>query len=984
MTMWDNFAVTRRVSSSVLVGRSAELALLEDALADAVTTATTVLVSGEPGIGKSRLISELCNRAASDGWLVATGGCSPVTGPDLPYGAIVRVLRSLADASGDDALQPALRALGHTGVTPATTRPDAGELGRTWLFETILEQVAAVAGRTGVVIVVEDIQWADHGTQGVLDYLTRNLGERAVLLVCTCRSDALGADGVLRTFGAELARGANVRRIELVGLERAALAAMAADIFGGEAPPDRLDVVVRLAGGNPFFAEELLAASDCTVVPAGLRDVVMVGVEQLSPGARHALGAASVFGDTVEHRLLAEVVDLEGVELDTAVREALRQEVLVMDGAGYRFRHDLLRETLYATLLPEERRRLHGRLARVLDVQPDLDGRLIAELARHWWNAGDFEPALRTSLAAADAAMTVYAFDEALGQFERVLDASERLANAGQLPSIDRAEVLGRAADAAYWGGRGQLAVAFARAAVELTDSDADPKGAARCWTRLGRSAWAVGDPPGAAEALAEAERLLAQDEPSVELARVQCEQARWLMLMSRNEQAEVRARQAIRTAQAVGCRVEEGHASNTLGVALCQLGRPDEGLALLRWSLEVAEEIGDPEGLNRAYSNLASCLVDWARLEEAAALTLDMVAAGEQLEGVRLNGATFSSADALVRLGRWDEAGAMARDYGGVPSGNCASNPLLLHATLALLHGEPDSARPLLEEVGSRTASLTDVQFRGSFHLLEAQLALLEHRFADASDAIEEALDLVAGTDEQVLAMEMCAVGIRAVVDGAVQARAQRRRVDDAKVRLLAAELIDKADEIADRPRRMGAPPLPRTRAWLAQCRAEAARTGPPAPELWQTAAAVWESLNEPFGTAYCRWRQAEALLTDRSGRSRATALVTDAWLTAVSLGAERLCRDIEDLARRARIEIGVADETTSAVNSAGTELGLTQREIEVLGQLAAGRSDAHIAEALFISKKTASVHVSNILRKLGVSSRMDAGEIGQLAGLG
>ena len=222
-------------------------------------------------------------------------------------------------------------------------------------------------------------------------------------------------------------------------------------------------------------------------------------------------------------------------------------------------------------------------------------------------------------------------------------------------------------------------------------------------------------------------------------------------------------------------------------GVSLCLLGRPDEGLTLLRWSLDLAEEVGDPESLNRAYGNLASCLVEWARLEDAAAVTLDMVAAGEQLGGIRLNGSAFNSAEALVRLGRWDEAEAMARDYGGMPSGNCASTPLMLHVTLALLHGELDRARPLLEEVGTRTASLTDVQFRGSFHLLEAQLALIEGRFEDASDAIEQALGLVAGTEEQSLAMEMCAVGIRAVVDGAVQARAERRRVDDAKVRLLA-----------------------------------------------------------------------------------------------------------------------------------------------------------------------------------------------------
>ena len=167
---------------------------------------------------------------------------------------------------------------------------------------------------------------------------------------------------------------------------------------------------------------------------------------------------------------------------------------------------------------------------------------------------------------AADKAMTVYAFDEALGQFERVLGAFDRLGSLqARWPRWTALSCWAGRLTPPTGGAGAQRAVAFARAAIDLTDADADPMGAARCWTRLGRNAWAVGDPPGSAGALAEAERLLPEDEPSVELARVQCEQARWLMLMSHYEQAEVRCRQAISTARAVGGRLEEGHASNTL-----------------------------------------------------------------------------------------------------------------------------------------------------------------------------------------------------------------------------------------------------------------------------------------------------------------------------------------------------------------------------------------------------------------------------------
>ena len=262
--------------------------LLEDTLAGAGSTATTVLVSGEPGIGKSRMVAEFCGRAAANGWLVAVGGCSPVVGHDLPYGGVVSVLRSLAREVGDDAVEPALRTLGVFGIASVPARPDAGELGRTWLFETILEQVSAVSTAPA---------WYSS-SRTCSGPITRRWVSSIISLATWpsapfCWSARVGrrarSDGALRTFAAELARGANVRRVELAGLDRAALAVMAADILGAAVPADRLDAVERLAGGNPFFAEELLAAGDLTVVPSGLRDVVMAGVEQVSPAARQAL-----------------------------------------------------------------------------------------------------------------------------------------------------------------------------------------------------------------------------------------------------------------------------------------------------------------------------------------------------------------------------------------------------------------------------------------------------------------------------------------------------------------------------------------------------------------------------------------------------------------------------------------------------------------------------------------------------------------------
>ena len=167
--------------------------------------------------------------------------------------------------------------------------------------------------------------------------------------------------------------------------------------------------------------------------------------------------------------------------------------------------------------------------------------------------------------------------------------------------------------------------------------------------------------------------------------------------------------------------------------------------------------------------------------------------------------------------------------------------------------------------------------------------------------------------------------------------------------------------------------------------CRAEASRLNQSDPGLWGAAMAAWDDLSMPYHAAYCRWRQAAALLATRSGRREATDLLGQAWRASNKMGARLLQRRIEHLAQRARISLSTdavpADDTGTSVAS---DLGLTSREVEVLGQLAVGKTDAQIAEQLFISKKTVSVHVSNLLRKLDVANRFEAGEIGQQVGLG
>jgi DNA-binding CsgD family transcriptional regulator len=243
----------------------------------------------------------------------------------------------------------------------------------------------------------------------------------------------------------------------------------------------------------------------------------------------------------------------------------------------------------------------------------------------------------------------------------------------------------------------------------------------------------------------------------------------------------------------------------------------------------------------------------------------------------------------------------------------------------------------------------------------------------------------IAAGTDDETFTPAMGALGIQALADRVADAQTRGARVDVDKARLLARGLVEEVERAAAGPAARGGRCAPRVVAFEAQCKAEASRLSESEASLWEQAASCWETAGEPYPIAYCRWRQADALLAGRSGRAAAVDCLQSAWEVATRIGAEPLRDSIEGLARRARVELrAVEEDSPSPVATLASDLGITPREVEVLGQLAAGRTDKEIADALFISKKTASVHVSNLLRKLDVPNRVEAGKIGQAHNLG
>ena len=368
-------AAMPRVSSPVFVGRTDEMDRLCRALDEAAEHHPTVrLIAGEAGIGKTRLVAEFASRAAESGAHVLIGGCLEVGGTGLPYAPFIAALRPLLRRIDGDRLDeligPGRRELarllpdlGPPEPHPEPNRPDgslAGTAAQARLFEIILGLLRRLSEDAPILLVVEDLHWADASTRDLLSFLVRSMRDTRFACVATYRSDELHRRHALRPLLAELQRLQNVDAIELGAFGMAELTEQIAGIMGEPPDPDVVEAVLDRSGGNPFFVEELVAAGDVRLaLPRSLRDTLDDRLRQVGPGAQRALRVASVAGQGVRHRILAAVVDLPEDALLEAVREAVDRHLLVPtapdEPPGYVFRHSLVQEAAYEELLPSER-----------------------------------------------------------------------------------------------------------------------------------------------------------------------------------------------------------------------------------------------------------------------------------------------------------------------------------------------------------------------------------------------------------------------------------------------------------------------------------------------------------------------------------------------------------------------------------------------------------------------------------------------------
>ncbi|WBB64150.1 DUF2791 family P-loop domain-containing protein [Streptomyces sp. WMMC500] len=998
-----------RFVSPVFVGREEQLDALRSALRQAGAGESQVrLVGGEAGIGKTRLVQEFQRDAEQGGAVVAVGACLDQGAAGLPFAPFVAVLRALHREFG-----PALaeHAAGMEGDL-ARLLPELGDVaseGRTRLFETTVRLLERLATDRTVVVVLEDLHWADRSTRELLGYLVRAMPPARLLALATFRSDALHRTHPLRAFLGELDRlRGTVRHVDLAPLGRDEVLAQLAGIRGGTAPGPAAHEVYRRSEGNPFFVEELsLSEAAGHGMSDSLRELLLIRVESLAQPAIEVVRTAALDA-VVEHELLAAVAGLDEDELLDGLREAVGARILMpvraLGADGYGFRHALLREAVLDDLLPGDRRRLGRRYAEALTADATLVGsdERAVRLAGYWYHAREPARALPALLDALAETRERHVYDAHLELLERAIELWDRVPEEQRRdlvwrsslesyppreerqgePGLHLIDLLAEAARAALLSWAPERGLTFVRQAERLVDERADPLRAAWFWMERSRLTAFSDRGDGGAE-LDHAYDLVRDTPPSPTHADVLHYLASRQRLHDADENTVALAARAVELARATGAGELELNARATLAHVRAQLGDTETAIAELYELREAATRADAPRLLGRVNINLTDALHKLGRAAEA----VEAGRAGvEELSRRRLYGAaSFTAAnvaESLFHLGEWDAAETLVEKWRDGSTSRGYASLHLVAARTAAARGAYDAVPALLAAARQQVSRLGEPQFELPVAVVELDTAAGRGRYAEAFEVLRTSLASLplAGQDWYVTQLLISGAQLAGDTAGLPGFDAAERR-----------DVVDRLSGAAAGL----APGWPALLPWLAAELARAREEDDPA--LWARAAHAVEPSGCPHVLARIRCRWAEALLAagvagigsgpgaaagtgaDAAAgpREQAAELLAQAHAEAVRLGAKPLREDTELLAGRARIALTTTCADAPAARDPLDGFGLTAREREVLRLVAAGRSNRQIAEDLFISPKTASVHVSHMMAKLGAASRGEAAAI-------
>lgn len=939
------------------IGREAELATIDDllgslgrsptSLASPASPAATqlLLVAGDAGMGKTTLVRASVARAEALGHSCAEGHCLDLA-TGTAFAPVTEALRQVV----------ASRRGGRDGIPRAARWLADDRLERGNALERLLGATSALAADQPMVLVLEDLHWSDRSTRDFALALTRT-NRVPLLLVVTTRTDDLNELHPGRPAISELSRSPGAVRLDLGPLDPASIACIA-HARSKRALDDReLASIVQRSAGNPLFAEEIVASAG-DALPTSLHDLLLRHVKALTAPAAALVRLAAVGGAVIDVDLLGEAARIDSETFAGRFHEALTAGVFTRHGQQYAFRHALIRDAVDESLLPSERTDLHHVYVEALRRRAAVGTaaarwRANAALAVHATAAGDLSTALSAHVAAGLAGSR-HGVPEAADNLEAALELWPAVPEAAARAGIDDAEVAVLAAGSLMRTTQFERIDRLLDEGRRRLREGTDPLAASRVLSQIAVS-WG-------ADALTAAERAvaLAGERPSHELADAWGAMASVHYAGHHYLNGVEAASRSADIARRAGSLKAEADALTYASYCLHELGRFSEADAASAARAAVAERAGALANAYEARGDLAMSLTERGRYDEGCVEARRTESAAER-EGLAWS-STFSGereVKVLIARGRFDDA--RRRLDGLVSKGYAENRRRWTEVELLMATGELEQALTI-EEV-SVAENFAPPIFATADALRRVELF---DRLGHVDRLLSTAVDVLA-VDESESPIRS-AVQARCGFQALAGAASRRAPAPDGLAESAASALGIARAGLSDE--------------WstsvfglhLAIADAYAARTdGRPATDEWERAVAA----AEPFG-AYVLLRPVfecarEDLVHGRrdEGRERLVGL----WRAAESMGSRWFSHQAVAEARRHRVPLPGVDREP------GPRDRLTPREQEVLEVLAQGATNRTIAQTLFISEKTVGLHVSNILAKLGVSTRGEAAALARPA---